>query len=192
MRSIGPKVRSIDPRSSVYFDTDGAHSCPTIIDAEAPFLKDRNNCNAKVQEAVEKLQRGRKVLEKFNDSPDCRRAYYYERAWAITWGLFDGDKNARDVFEACAAASQETSGDFSSIISEFMERWSLHYPQTAQYQSNDWNQLLSRLEVEPLPKRLDYPYYLQVTVLYTGSSNAQGAAWLSMVERKLVWLKERK
>jgi hypothetical protein len=165
---------------------------PNIIDAPSPFLENRDNCTAAVQEVVNKLQRAREVQEKFKEHPDYRRAYYYKRAWAIAWGYFNSKRDAEDIFELCDDASIESNGDFSSIVSKFVDQWRLHYPLALKYQSNDWNQLLSDIEAEPLHRKLDYPFYLQVTVLYTSSSNLKGGEWLEMVERKLEWLKDSK
>jgi hypothetical protein len=141
---------------------------------------------------VASLQQESKVQEKLNKSPEFRRAYHYKRAWAIACGYYNTDKATRDVFDLCDKASIENNQEFSSIISTFIKQWSLHYPQALKYQSKDWNQLLTQIETEPLQQRMDYPYYLQVTVLYTGSSNTKGGEWLSMVERRVKLLKNSK
>lgn len=145
-----------------------------------------------MQEAVNKLQRAQEVQKRFKEHPDYRRAYYYKREWAIAWGYFNSNKATDHIFELCDDASIESDGDFSSIVSKFVDQWNLHYPLSPKYRPNDWNQLLSEIEAEPLHRKLDYPYYLQVTVLYTGSSNLKGGEWLEMVERKLEWLKDCK
>jgi hypothetical protein len=141
---------------------------------------------------VEKLQQGHRLQEKFAGYTDYRTAYYYKRAWATAWGLFDSDKEAQDIFELCDNTSLESNKNFSSIVSKFVEQWGLHYPQSLKYRSNDWDQLLSQIEAVPLHQKLDYPYYLQVTVLYNGSSSIKGGEWLSIVERRLEWLKTSK
>ena len=138
------------------------------------------------------LQQGHNLQEKFKTSPDYRRAYYYKRAWAIVWGLFDNDKDAKTIFELCNNKSLDSKGDFFSIVSKFVELWSLHYPQALEFQSHHWEQLLSQIEDEPLHRRLDYAKYLQVTVLYSGPSSMKGGEWLSLVERRLDWLKTSK
>jgi hypothetical protein len=56
----------------------------------------------------------------------------------------------------------------------------------------DWESILLAAEEEPLHAKLDFPYYIRVSLLYTGSSKAKGGEWLAMVDRKVVKLKERK
>ena len=135
------------------------------------------------------MQQEPKLHEKFKDYPDCRRAYYYKRAWAIAWGLFNSGEEARAIFYLCDAVSLEGNGDFASIVSKFVEQWNLHYLHSLEYQSSDWDQLLSQIEAEPLYKKFVYPYYLQATVLYTGSSSIKGGEWISMVKRRLEFLR---
>lgn len=122
------------------------------------------------------------------DYPEYQKAYYYKRAWAVAWGLFDAERVTKDIFGLCDEVSLSGNKTFSPIVSHFLERWGNHYPQTLDYTSNNWDHLLSLIEAQPLSKRLDYPHYLQVTVLYTGPSSLEGGEWLSMVERKLPWL----
>ena len=56
----------------------------------------------------------------------------------------------------------------------------------------DWESILLAAEEEPLRAKLDFPYYIRVSLIYTGSSKAKGGEWLEMVNRKVVKLKERK
>ena len=56
----------------------------------------------------------------------------------------------------------------------------------------DLEKILFAAEEEPLHAKLDFPYYIRMSLMYTGSSQAKGAEWLAMVDRKVVKLKERK
>lgn len=138
---------------------------------------------------MESLQRCREICTQFEAHPERREAYYYKRAWARTWGLFNASKEAQRIFELCDNASLEAGGDFTSIISTFLEEWSKHYPQAREYQTLPLSKRMSHVEAAPLYRKLDYPYYLQVTLLYTGSSRQEGGNWISMVEHRLEWLK---
>lgn len=57
----------------------------------------------------------------------------------------------------------------------------------------DWERLLLEAENEPFHERMwDFTYFIRVALMYTGSSKAKGGEWLSMVDRKVVKLRERK
>jgi hypothetical protein len=145
---------------------------------------------------VESLQRVLSLKTKFQENHDYRRAYYWKRAWATAWGRFNSDKEAQRIFKLCDDASLESSGDLSSIISKFSVEWSRHYPEALEYQvsvnSRNFSELLTNLESRPIYVNLNYPSYLQVTLLYSGSSRLTGGKWISMVERRLEWLKSSK
>ena len=96
------------------------------------------------------------------------------------------------MFYSCDGISLEDNGDFASIVSKFVEQWNLYYPHSLEYQSSDWDHRLSQIEAEPLCKKFVYPYYLQVTILYTGSSSIKGGEWISMVKRRLEFLRSSK
>lgn len=58
----------------------------------------------------------------------------------------------------------------------------------------DWERFLLDAQNEPfyMNMQVDFPYFIQVSMMYSGSSKVKGGEWLSFMDRRAVVLKERK
>lgn len=55
-----------------------------------------------------------------------------------------------------------------------------------------WEKILLVTESQPFfAKMRKFPYFIEVSLVYSGTSMVQGFEWLSMVDREVVQLKER-
>ena len=87
---------------------------------------------------------------------------------------------------------------FSDIVTSVFDSFPSKFPdlcRTATYlrdSAKDWVDILERLELLPLHKKMGYDKYVRIDVIYTGSSDLAMGVWLSMVERRLQKLEHRK
>jgi hypothetical protein len=59
--------------------------------------------------------------------------------------------------------------------------------------TEDWERSLVAAQNEPFYKNMeDFPYFIQVSVVYSGSSKVKGGEWLSYMDQRVVVLKQRK
>ena len=57
----------------------------------------------------------------------------------------------------------------------------------------DWTRMLMEAQNESFYAKMpDFPYFIQISLVYSGSSKLKGGEWLSLVDRKVVALKNRK
>jgi hypothetical protein len=64
------------------------------------------------------------------------------------------------------------------------------YPETL---SIDWVDVLEKLRHLPVQQKLEFSHkFVQVNILYSGASDIAAGAWISIVEKRLEKLKERK
>jgi hypothetical protein len=64
------------------------------------------------------------------------------------------------------------------------------YPEAS---SADWIDILEKLRHLPVQEKLEFSHkFVQVNILYSGASDIAAGSWISMVERRLEKLEERK
>jgi len=158
----------------------------SILDATVPFSGP--SFSKDLQELIGVLRSEHNVREDFIKNRALPIAYYYMRAFAITRGQYRPHVTGREIVSHC---NNHTKDDFSSIIRDATEHWREEHPEIPENQNDDWCGLLRHVADEPFYKRMKWPFFIRIAVLFSGASEIKGGAWLAMVERKLKRLKER-
>lgn len=179
------------------------------MNAPWSFLHDATNCSTSIEKSVQGLQRDAR-LHKYLDSSSSRRyAYQFIRAWARVsgvsgkWGLTPPeivklyqDDEEEDLPVLIETFFQNANEEYSDLFTSQCK--TLGASQKADFDRDtelriDPFQFLSQLYELPLNQHMNFPYYLRVQVVSTGSSKAKIGQWLSRyLERKLLQLRDRK
>jgi hypothetical protein len=94
------------------------------------------------------------------------------------------------------------SFSFSGIVLHFFDTFNSHsidwqikiasppYPEAS---STDWVDVLEKLRCLPVQQKLEFSEkFVQVNILYSGASEIAAGAWISMIEKRMEKLQERK
>jgi hypothetical protein len=91
---------------------------------------------------------------------------------------------------------------FSGIVLSFFDTFNnyciekqikISNPPYPEALSIDWVDVLEKLRHLPVQQKLEFSHkFVQVNILYSGASDIAAGAWISMVEKRLEKLEERK